>query len=254
MSFGAFNQVRFSCESLVGLNKVGVLKKTKDGFYPMIVGALNCFNSGGSYYVYEQAKQLFEESSSLMRRVKRGVLKGEYGHPVRQPGMSQEDYMYRAMDIQPTNVCCHHRSISLDFDAVKDEAGKPVIAIISEVQPSGPMGDYLKASLDSPHENVCFSIRAFSDDQMVGKQNVKTLRNVITFDYVIEPGIEHAEKYRSPTLESYNEMVVNRPMMERAMAPRAGQLSTESRQLNAQELFASFGWTGPDTGTIWTKW
>jgi hypothetical protein len=255
MSFGAFNQIRFSCESLVGTNRVGLLKQTDNGYYPMVVGALNVFNSGGSYYVYEQAKQLFEESSSLMRRVKRGVLKGEYGHPVRQPGMTPEDFMYRAMDILPKNVCCHHRSISLDFESVKDEKGNPVIAIISEVQPSGPMGDYLKASLDNKDENVCFSIRAFSDDRMVAGKNVKTLRNVITFDYVIEPGIEHAEKYKSPTLESRTEMVINKTMLEKALAPKDGRIATESIKLTAQELFQSFGWSADGSeSTIWSKW
>jgi hypothetical protein len=255
MSFGAFNQIRFSCESLVGTNRVGLLKQTDNGYYPMVVGALNVYNSGGSYYVYEQAKHLFEESSALMRRVKRGVLKGEYGHPVKQPGMTQEDFMYRAMDILPTNVCCHHRSIRLDFDSVKDENGKPLIAIISEVQPSGPMGDYLKASLDNKDENVCFSIRAFSDDKMLGKQNVKTLRNVITFDYVIEPGIAYAEKYKSPTLESRNEMVVSKGLIERALAPKADRVATESIKLTAQELFQSFGWShGGSDRPIWSQW
>jgi hypothetical protein len=256
MSFGAsLGQIRFSCESLVGTNRVGLLKQTDNGYYPMVVGALNVFNSGGSYYVYEQAKQLFEESGSLMRRVKRGVLKGEYGHPVRQPGMTPEDFMYRAMDILPTNVCCHHRSIYLDFESVKDDNGKPVIAIISEVQPSGPMGDYLKASLDNKDENVCFSIRAFSDDRIQGGRNTKTLRNVITFDYVIEPGIEHAEKYKSPTLESFSEIVVNRGMMENVLKPKNGRLATESSQMNAQELFASFGWTfGSSEKTLWSQW
>jgi hypothetical protein len=224
MSFGAFNQIRFSCESLVGTNRVGLLKQTDNGYYPMVVGALNVYNSGGSYYVYEQAKHLFEESSALMRRVKRGVLKGEYGHPVKQPGMTQEDFMYRAMDILPTNVCCHHRSIGLDFDSVKDE-------------------------------NVCFSIRAFSDDKMLGKQNVKTLRNVITFDYVIEPGIAYAEKYKSPTLESRSEMVVSKGLIERALAPKADRVATESVKLTAQELFQSFGWAhGGSDRPIWSQW
>lgn len=254
MSFNALRQVRFSCEALAGTNRAGLLKQTDNGYYPMIVGGLNVENSAGAFYVYEQAKQLFEESSSLMRRVKRGVLKGEYGHPVRQPGMTREDFMYRAMDILPTNVCCHHRSIYLDFESVKDKDGKPVIAIISEVQPSGPMGDYLRASLDNKDENVCFSIRAFSDDKMVGGRNMKTLRNVITFDYVIEPGIEHAEKYKSPTLESRSEMVVNKTMLEKALQPKPGQLATESVKLSAEELFASLGWGSQDGTSLWSQW
>jgi hypothetical protein len=254
MSFNALSQIRFSCESLKGTNRVGLLKQTDNGYYPMVVGALNVTNSGGAYYAYERARQLFEDSGSLMRRVKRGVLKGEYGHPEKLPNMTKEDFMYRALDILPANVCCHHRSIYLDFESVKTDDGKPLIAIISELQPSGPMGDYLRASLDNKDENVCFSVRAFTDDVVVGKQVIKHMRNVVTFDYVIEPGIEHAEKYRSPSLESHHEIAVNRPMMERVLAPRQGQLATESRQMNAQELFASFGWTGSDQGTLWSKW
>ena len=162
------NSVRFACTSLAGTNKVGNLKKDENGYYEVVVGALNVFNSAGQFYVYEQAKQLFESSSQLMRRVSRGSLRGEYGHPKMLPGMSNEQFANRVMSIHEENTCCHHKEITLDFDRVKDDQGKPVIAIISKVFPSGPMGAALERSLNNPNENVCFSIRAFTDDYRDG--------------------------------------------------------------------------------------
>jgi outer membrane protein assembly factor BamD len=56
----SLNSVRFACTSLVGTNKTGMLRKDADGYYEVVVGALNVFNSAGEYYVYEKARQLFE--------------------------------------------------------------------------------------------------------------------------------------------------------------------------------------------------
>ena len=143
----ALNQIKFACSALAGTSKVGNLKQNENGYWPIIVGALNVFNSAGQYYVYEQAKELFESSSQLMRRVSRGALRGECGHPKMLPGMTNDQFANRIMSIYEENVCCHHKSLTLDFDNVKDEQGKPVIAIISEVMPSGPMGPQLEKSL-----------------------------------------------------------------------------------------------------------
>lgn len=251
------NQLSFGCTSLAGVNKIGLLKKDEDGYYDMIVGALEVYNSAGAYYVYEQAKSIFDSSASLMRRVSRGVLKGEYGHPKFMPGMSREQYVHRIMDLDPGNVCCHHRQLRLDTENVKDKNGKPIIAIMSKVQPSGPMGEYLRASLENKHENVCFSIRAFTDDMedRNGRVN-KTLRQVITFDYVIEPGIEHAEKFKSPALEQFSleSMTLSRATLERAMRmPTGNPVAVENIRMNTQELFQAMGWA-ESSDPVWSKW
>ena len=54
------NSIKFTCTSLAGSNRVGTLKKDAQGYYEVVVGALNVFNSAGQFYVYEQAKALFE--------------------------------------------------------------------------------------------------------------------------------------------------------------------------------------------------
>lgn len=240
------NQIRFACTALAASNKVGVLKKDDQGYYELVVGALNVFNSIGQYYVYDQARDLFEGSSTFMRRVKRGVLRGELGHPKPLPGMTEEQFAQRVMSVYEDNVCCHHKEIYLDFDRVKDERGNPVIAIISRVYPSGPHGDQLARSLDNPSENVCFSIRAFTDDFQDRGITKRVLRTIVTWDQVMEPGLAAAEKFKAPALESAKqdfEHTFSRGQIERGMKQASRySMAQESAVLTGQELFQAMGW------------
>lgn len=240
----SLNSVRFACTSLVGVNKVGNLKKDANGYREMVIGALNVFNSAGQFYVAEQAKDLFESSSQLMRRVSRGALRGEYGHPKMLPGMSNDQFANRVMAIYEENVSHHFREITLDYERVKDEQGKPVIAIIAWVKPCGPMGPALEKSLDNPNENVCFSIRAFTDDYRERGIYKRVLKTIVTWDYVNEPGISVAEKFKAPALESLLERNISRGELERGLqVATATGMAQESAILTAEELFQSMGWT-----------
>lgn len=241
----SLNSVRFACTSLAGVNKAGTLKKDDQGYYEVVVGALNVFNSAGQYYVYEQTQELFKSSSQLMRRVARGALRGEYGHPKMSPGMSNDAFANRVMSIWEDKVCCHFRDITLDFERVKDDKGRPVIAIVAWVTPSGPNGPALQKSLDNPNENVCFSIRAFTDDFREGMLVKRILRTIVTWDYVNEPGIAVAEKFKAPSLENIEDRSFSRGELERAVATASHGLATESVLLTADELFASMGWGKP---------
>ena len=229
--------IRFSCTSLVGTDKKGILTPDKDGYYSQPIGGLNVFNSAGMYYTYEGAKHLFEDqSSAFMRRVKRGALRGENGHPKRLPNQSLDDYAARILTIDERHVCVHWAEIELDFNNFKDANGKPIIAIIGKFTPSGEKGYILEKALTNPHENVCFSIRSFTEDYYVRGVVHRDLRTVVTFDYVNEPGISIAEKYKSPTLESFDDSVftVDRQVLH---------LGNESVSLTKDELYSSFNWT-----------
>lgn len=253
------NSIKFACTSLAGVNKAGVLKKDAQGYYEVVVGALNVYNSAGQYYVYEQAKKLFEQSSQLMRRVSRGALRGEYGHPKFLPGMTNDQFANRVMSIYEENVCCHFRDITIDFDRVKDAQGKPVIAIVAWVKPAGPNAAALQASLDNPNENVCFSIRAFTDDFREGGLVKRVLKTIVTWDYVNEPGIAVAEKFSAPSLESMSETTFSRGELERSLkiGGIAG-VATESVMLTADELFNSMGWSDISKAVsnkpAWSDW
>jgi hypothetical protein len=261
------SSVMFACTSLVGVNKVGDLKKNENGYYPMVVGALNAFNSSGQFYDYDQARQLFEESSSFMRRIKRAALRGEYGHPkppareldMRLQRIREEEFARRCLTIDESNVCCHHMRIYLDFDSVKDKQGKPVISIMSEVAPNGPIGHVLEKQLENKHENVCFSIRAFTNNTYMRGVEVRVLREIVTFDYVNEPGIATAEKYNSPALEELQISNFSRAMLEDALyKQRPSGISMESTIVNGDSLFNALGWDRKDGSRIATpsylKW
>lgn len=195
--------ITYGCTALVGTNKVGELSRDKNGYYEMVLGALQAFNSAGQFYPLEDAKQLFEGNSTLMRRIRNGALRGEVGHPRFQEGMSEKAWFARVNDLYEPNFCCHHMEVGLSYDTVRDPQGRPVVAVMGKVKPSGANERFLERQLDNPKENVCFSIRSFTNDRMEGGIVRKYLKHIVTWDYVNEPGIAVANKYSSPTLESY---------------------------------------------------
>ena len=233
--------ILFTCTSLAGTNKAGVLPVDENGYRTMAIGGLNVYNSAGIYYTAEGAKQLFESSSQLQRRIKRGVLRAEVGHPKQDERQSLDSYMNRILTIEEKNVCAHFSEIWLDFDNYTGPDG-PIVAIMAKVCPSGPHAAMLERSFANPKENVCFSIRALSKDTYVNRKAVRVLKNIVTFDYVNEPGISIAEKYKSPTLEQFEEILVSQSNFERAINTTTGCTALESSAMTRDELFASFGW------------
>lgn len=235
-------KVLFSCSTLAGTGKKGILNKDENGYYTMPIGGLNVFNSIGDFYTYEDAKELFNSSSIFMRRVKSGSLKGEYGHPKQVPGQTYEQFAERVLTIEEKNICTHFSEIWLDFDNVKDKDGKNVIAIMAKLAPSGPMGDAIARSLENPNEDVCYSIRSFTRDTYVGGVKHRAIAEIVTWDYVNEPGINFARKYRAPALESLTEQSFTRKELLRAIKQMDHGFGMESAKMTGVSLFKSLGW------------
>lgn len=258
------NSIRFGCTSLANRNVAGKLKRDKDGYYEVVLGALDVYNSAGEYYVYEQAKELFERSSAFMRRVQRGALRGEWGHP-KPDGMSTDAYINRVLSLYEGNISHQIREVWLDFESIRDESGKRVVAIMGWVIPSGPQGTVLQKQLDNPNENACFSIRAFTKDYQDRGIRRRILQNIVTWDAVNEPGILHAEKYRSPSLESFKPSALiesvdtsfTSDQLKRATTRKTieGVAQESALTLSQEELFQSFGWNLRDSNTpSYMKW
>lgn len=237
--------IKFTETRLKSRGKKGVLTPDEHGYYRLCIGGLNAFNSVGEYYVYEGAKHLFESSSSFMRRVKTGCLKGELGHPKKLPGMSMEDYIQRIMSIEETNVCAHFADIELDptYGRMNPEYRNPnLIAIIGRVKPAGPHAKVLADALANPEEDVCFSIRALTRDEFRNGRNERTLVQIICWDYVTEPGIDIARKYATPglegkpILESCQEEILTIGQLERLAQSAHSNLAIESSQLIKEVL------------------
>jgi hypothetical protein len=250
------NNVHFTCTALAGKNKVGNIPVDKDGYYDMVVGGLNIFNSAGQWYTYEGAKDLFQNSSSFQRRVQRGSLKGEVGHPRQEQGQSDDAYVARVMDIRETNVCVQFKEIYLDFDRMKDTSGRPVVAIMAKLIPSGPHGAMLQKSLDNKNENVCFSIRSFTKDYYNKGVYSRDIKHIVTFDYVGECGISIANKYDNPGLENFSDKIVTENQIKRIIEnSKTSNIATESSVGLARDLLSSMGWNLPAGVTpAFSKW
>ena len=235
-------KVFFSCTALAGTQKNGILNKDENGYRTMPIGGLNCFNSAGQYYPYEAAKNLFESSSSFMRRVSTGCLKAEEGHPKPAPQQSETDFANRIRRIEETRVCAHIAEVYLDFNSLRDDKGRPIVAIMGKVAPSGPFGEALEKSFNNPKEDVCFSIRSFTENKYIAGVLQKEIAEIITFDRVTEPGIYTSRKFKAPSLESLNEMSFTKETLENSTKIHYSNVSLENNILSTYALFKSLGW------------
>lgn len=196
-------QAVYTCTTLVGTGKRGILPQDENGYYDVILGAFDYYNVKGMLYDFGAVKAIFDSSSDLMRRIKNGALHGECGHPRRLPGMSQAEFMHRCLDIHETNISHHIREVYIDDQCLKDPSGKPIIAVRGWVRPAGPRGPALRETLDNGPENVSFSVRSFADEKLGPKSTIiRMIRLLVTWDWVMEPGINIASKYTHPALES----------------------------------------------------
>lgn len=198
--------VKFSSEILVNKGKTGTLAPDQDGYYEMIVGGINTFNSCGEYYAMSNSvKALFETSSTFMRKIKSGKLYGELDHPEFKEGMSKDNYLRRVYYIDPNQTICHFKDIWLDenFGRNNPEYNNPnLIAIMAKVIPHGDKKQILQDALNNKFINPCFSIRSITNNYYHKGVLIKELDDIITFDYVSEGGISIANKWDSPALES----------------------------------------------------
>lgn len=233
-------QIRFTATALAGTGKEGRIPPDEHGYYTMPIGGLNVFNSRGEYYVAEGAKQLFEESSIFMRRIKSGCVKAEMGHPKRLPGMSTDDFISRLMTIEETNICAHIAEVWLDFDFGKNNPkfnNPDLIAIMAKVKPSGPHAAAMKASFDNPKENVCFSIRALTRDYYQKGKTYRVLESIMTWDAIVEPGLDLARSWNSPVLESVDDCIVRLTTLEKLAKSVENSIVTEDTKALAIEAF-----------------
>ena len=234
------NPIKFTETIFKEKGKKGVLKPDEEGYYTVILGALNTYNSAGEFYTAQNAITLFEKSSVLMRRIKNGVLYSELGHPKKTPSMAAEDFYNRVVTIDQDNICGHIADVTLDFDYGKKnpDVGNPdMIAIIGRVKPSGVKAQALQLSLENPKENSAFSIRGITENKYEGGKVIRVLTNIITWDFVVEPGIKIAAKAYSPAVESsvaveeLSDNFIDRELFKKVMEEQLDTVSMESSKL-----------------------
>lgn len=249
--------VRYTATTLNGETKKGVMTPDANGYYEMVVGGLNAYNSVREYYVLEGAKKLFDSSSLFQRRVRDGVLFGELGHPKFMPGMRMNEFVERVMSIDEGNIVAHFSEIWLDeeFGRNNPKHGNPnLVAIMAKVKPAGAKASALEKAFENPNQNVCFSIRALTNDQMRNGRKERTLDSIVTFDYVVESGIDIARKWQSPSLESLADAKISRSkIVEVSERILCSPIAMESSKKVAQENLDLYR-TAPRVKPVYMNW
>lgn len=234
--------IRFTATTLP-VGKQGKLTADENGYYTVVLGGLNAYNSSNELYTLKGVEQMFTSNSVLMRRVREGCLKIELGHPEFKPGMKKEEYFSRIERIDQKNVCGYIAEMWLDYENYRNPDGSKMVAIIGKVCPSGPHGQSLKESLERAGENVCFSVRSFTEDFQERGKYIRVIRRLITFDLVIEPGIYNAKKFFSPALESIVDISYTREMLNKIanmpVLEGVGMESANNTKAAARELLVS---------------
>lgn len=200
--------------------KSGIIKPDAAGYYTQCIGGLDIENSMGITYAAERAKNLFVENSALQRRIKERALRGEAGHPRRPPGMTDNDWIHRLHDIYEPHVCVYWAEVGLDeqYGRNNPHLNRPnMIGIMARYRPGGMGAGVLEKDLADPEANVSYSIRAFSTPFTRMGKRFYDLQNIVTWDYVNEPGIAQAAKTLSSTLESLHSDTFSQRQLQSAI-------------------------------------
>lgn len=233
--------IEYASTKLMNIGKEGKITCDADGYYEIIIGAFNIYNSAGEYYTYQGVANLFEQNALFQRRVQGGNLKGELGHPKRLPGQSDDSYIDRMFIVEETKEAVHYRKIKLDTEYGKKNPhlnNPNLVGVIAELRPSGPYAASLKDALENKWQNVCFSLRGFTKDSLIRGEVHRTLESIVTWDVVIEPGLKVATKWDSPSLESADITGVSNRTLEKLIEKKNLQgLATESSSLMMMELY-----------------
>lgn len=230
----------FANTILQGVNKAGVLKPDANGYYDVVLGALDVINSAGEKYVLtDVSRNTFSAGSALDKRVSEGLLKGEWGHPKASDYRNPLQFERRIRTIDEDRIS--HTISKVWLDEIEYD-GKRVLGVLGKVKPCGPYGKYLQEMLDDPAQNVCFSGRFYSNLRKNPRTGIteREIHTVGTWDFVSAPGISQAKKYASPSLES-EDFNITDCMLEQAYKTErkhvaSGDMSLESGVISVTEI------------------
>lgn len=234
------NIVAYDCALIKG--KKGVMKVDESGYSEICLGAFDVLNSRKEFYPFTaELKGLFENDSSLMRRISNGVLKGEQEHPAFLPGMTVQQYIARWRQIDQRNISTHIKSVRLAYQ--KDEKGRDIVACYGYVKGSGPFAESTDRMLANREENISYSIRSIVDPVSVRGTVHKKIHTIVTWDQPNEPGISAATKFNTPSMESIDGGQFTREAFELAANSSPAILGGEAGGLEFSMIRDDLGWT-----------
>lgn len=190
----------YQAAALPSPGKKGLLKQLDNDYVEIIIGAVAAQGNGGWIYDEKTAIQYMQNNPEFLEMMRLRRMRSEWGHPVRQPGMSDQEWFARINTIYEPNWSSHIRKIHLSSNTLKDAGGRAVIAIIGEVTPCGPHASDFRRCLENPDEDVNYSIRSFASKNFATGR--KHIQKIVTFDSVWNPGIKEISKFNTPSLEA----------------------------------------------------
>lgn len=201
----------FGSDLLADTGKKGILSPMADGsgYYMMNAGCLNApLRLGHHYAINDYIMECMNPDSDLKRRLSRGEVYAELGHPgpfyvervngliVRTPMVEAFEFVMRLRTIVPENVCLHVREIHFDFI----NKASP-IKLRAEIIPFGPLKQTAEDSLLNPSINTALSMRTVTKPQVPGQP--RQIEYFTGVDLVWEPGEGTACKYLTAGLEDF---------------------------------------------------
>jgi hypothetical protein len=102
--------------------------------------------------------------------------------------------------------------------------------------------------LENPKENVCFSIRSFTDDYYEKGVLCRDIKNIITFRLCERTWYPYCEKFKNPALEDLQLVTLSKSDFDKSLQRQVVGVGKESAMMNMTELFASFGWSEKKKG------
>lgn len=172
------------------------VEKNSKGWYKVLLGQLNAFNSNNEFYVLDGFKELLSEENSYLsvkNRLESGLLKGECTHPLRE-GHSDQDWLTRNLVIH--EGFASHQFMDFELETTNEKnMGEMVVNVWGWILPTeNEHGRSLKADLDNPDVNVAFSIRCFSKIFNYKGVIARRITKIITYDRIDIPGLKNAVK------------------------------------------------------------
>lgn len=177
--------------------KLGALRPDADGYYQMPLAVLGTPTDNLTYYEVEDfVQQLTSPTSHINMRILDGKLYGEYGHPKIQ-ALPPEEQLPRLFDIYEDRMSHHIKKI---WSGEQLESGGRII--YGMVKPHGPFAEHLRSNLDDSCMNTSFSLRSIAKSRQEGKLTRRSIKHLVTFDYVTAGGYNEASKRYSHANES----------------------------------------------------
>lgn len=197
------NTLTFGNTLLAQTGKKGSLSPMDDsGYYLMNAGMLNApLRLGHRYVVNDYVMECMEPNSDLQRRVARGEVYAELGHPkpfyfekvngvvCRTPITEEFEWIMRLRTIMDDNVALHIRKIHFNMMGGRYDP----VQLQAEVIPFGTHKQIAQDSLTNPDINTALSMRTVTAPQVKGRD--RQIEYFTGVDLVWEPGEHTACKH-----------------------------------------------------------